>query len=509
MFLKDYHRDRFMKGDMGGSDDEDDQPQTYAQEQEDLKKSIVSEINKVGSDDDSDSGSEDDFLKPKAGERARVAKETGAHAVHPSRAAGLKVAELDVEGANRDPETYLSNFLASRAWVEEGEDEAKWKAFGSDDEDEDEQAEEWEQAYNLRFEDPTKSNEVLRSYARDLANSRSVRRDEKSGRKRKRDAERERKDEERRERQDDKARLRKLKLEETEKKLEKVKQAAGAVGKELSSNEWLKFLDDAWEDDAWEEEMQKRFGDEYYAMGDQELESGDESKKAKVKKPKWDDDIDINDLVPDFEDDAAKATIELSDAEEQQQEEAEEEEEGVDDDEEKSSKKLKSKDHKRARLDSQKQVRKERAQLEALVDSKMHLDGDLETSSAGFRYRETSPQAFGMTARDILLAPSDQVLNEFAGLKKLATFRDEEKKRKDRKRLGKKARLREWRRGVFGSEFEHEGPTYGFEKYATERAIDEEAPEQQGKEEEAEVDEDGNVVDGSRKKKRKRSKKKN
>lgn len=506
MFLKDYHRDRFMKGDIGASDDEDDQPQTYAQEQEDLKKSIVSEINKVGSDDESDSGSEDDFLKPKAGERARVAKETGAHAVHPSRAAGLKVAELDVEGADRDPETYLSNFLASRAWVEEGDDEAKWKAFGSDDEEEDEKADEWEQAYNMRFEDPTKSNEVLRSYARDLANSRSVRRDEKTGRKRKREAERERKDEERRERQDEKARLRKLKLEEAEQKLEKIKQAAGAIGKELSSKEWLKFMDDAWEDDAWEEEMQKRFGEEYYAMDDQELESGDdEAKKAKVKKPKWDDDIDINDLVPDFEDDAAaQATIELSDAEEQEGAEDDENEEG---DEKSSSKKLKSKDHKRARLDSQKQARKERAQLEALVDSKMHLDGDIETSGSGFRYRETSPQAFGMTARDILLAPSDQALNEFAGLKKLATFRDEEKKRKDRKRLGKKARLREWRRGVFGAEFEHEGPTYGFEKFATERAVDEDAPEQQEKEDE--VDEDGNVVDGSRKKKRKRSKKKN
>jgi protein KRI1 len=112
-----------------------------------------------------------------------------------------------------------------------------------------------------------------------------------------------------------------------------------------------------------------------------------------------------------------------------------------------------------------------------------------------------------LTARDILLAPSDQDLNEFFGLKKLATFRDPEKKRRDKKRLGKKARLREWRRGTFGREFEKDGPTYGFERFMDETdVIMEEAPKKAGK-----SDESGNVVEdaGSKKKKRKRSKGKN
>jgi len=56
-----------------------------------------------------------------------------------------------------------------------------------------------------------------------------------------------------------------------------------------------------------------------------------------------------------------------------------------------------------------------------------------------------------LTARDILLA-EDKQLNEFAGLKKLAAFRDPEKKRKDMKHLGKKARLRKWRLETFGNE---------------------------------------------------------
>ncbi|KAL5603909.1 hypothetical protein FOVSG1_006659 [Fusarium oxysporum f. sp. vasinfectum] len=80
-----------------------------------------------------------------------------------------------------------------------------------------------------------------------------------------------------------------------------------------------------------------------------------------------------------------------------------------------------------------------RSKLEALVDSKLELSDHAllkQPSHAPFRYRETSPQSFGMTARDILLAPSDAALNDYAGLKKLATVRDQEKKRKRSK--GKK-----------------------------------------------------------------------
>lgn len=43
-------------------------------------------------------------------------------------------------------------------------------------------------------------------------------------------------------------------------------------------------------------------------------------------------------------------------------------------------------------------------------------------------------------------------MNTFVGLKKLASFRELDKKKKDKKRYGKKKRLREWRKEVFGSE---------------------------------------------------------
>lgn len=480
VFLRDYQREKILRGDVGASDDEEDEedaPKTYQQEQDAIKKSLLSEIDAVKGDEGSDEDEDDDgFMKRKA------PAQTDKNGLHPSRAKAVKLSEVDVDNADRDPETFLSNFMAARAWM--ADEGSRWEAFESDDGEEDNRADEFEEAYNLRFENPEKSNEVLKSYARDFAAARSVRREDKTGRKRQRELEREKKEAERAQRREDKARSRNLKLEETERKLRKIKQAAGAFGKELTDEEWMKFLDDAWENDKWEDAMKKWFDEDYYAIkeanvasdDDDEMDideenSGKKSKKKKPNKPTWDDDIDIKDLVPDFEGDEEKPDLTLTDDEAQDDEEEEE-------DEEPSAKKAKSSDHKKARQETQKKSRQERTKLEALVDAKMNLtDHDILKGNnnsggggggggdvGGFRYRETSPQSFGMTARDILLAPSDKVLNEYAGLKKLATFRDVEKKRKDRKHLGKKARLRQWRRDVFGGEFEHTGPTYGFER---------------------------------------------
>ncbi|KAI6351714.1 hypothetical protein MCOR25_009773 [Pyricularia grisea] len=481
MTLKDYHQERYMKGDVGADFDEDSKappPRTYAQEQDDLKKDFIKEVKALANDDSDDDSDGEDFLK----RRSKPDQSATSNGVHPSRAAQVKtVTEVDVANADKDPELFLSNFMASRAWAPpEGN---RWEAFESDEEDADNanMAEEFENAYNMRFEDPEKSNEVLQSYSRTLVAAKTVRREETKGRKRQRELEKERKEAEKQERREERARLKRLKLEEAEEKLKKIKKAAGLHNKTLKEEQWAKLLDDAWDDDKWESEMQKQFGDDYYAeeeIGDvsSDEEADSSSKKRKPKKPKWDDDIDIKDIVPDF-DDSVPPTIRLSDEEDNQdaeQDGAEEEVGGEEDDEENPSKKRKtSKDHKKDRIAAQRAARQERAKLEALVEQKMELDDPTALASSskkhkatggGFRYRETSPNSFGLTPRDILLAPSDAVLNEYAGLKKLATFRDPEKKRRDKKRLGKKARLRQWRRENFGREFEESGPTFGFDR---------------------------------------------
>ena len=284
-------------------------------------------------------------------------------------------------------------------------------------------------------------NERLLTHARDMTNQLSVRREEKSSRKRRRDADQLKKEEGKKERESEKNRLRKLKMEELEEKISKIKQAAGFKASDLTDEDWIRFLDDKWNDAKWDEEMKKRFGADYYKQAD-DLNDEDESdsgKRARPMKPTWDDDIDITDLVPGYEE---LEKIDLSGSES-----------GMD---------AKSKSHAQEKRDKRRESRKERRVIEEAVDRTLDLEPNLlpgatRKNASHFRYREASPQSFGLTAGDILMADDSQ-LNQFVGLKKLASFRDPEKKRRDLKKIGKRARLRQWRKDTFGDE---EGPSVG------------------------------------------------
>ena len=443
MYLRDYHRENLLNGQITADDIDDEVLLTYNEEQEALKRSVVGEINAAAANsgtnhtmDEDDEASDDGFLVTKT--RNGVPKVSLTDA-------------LDVEQADKDPETFLSNFMSSRAWV--SSERSHFQAFESDDEEEERRAEEFEEAYNFRFEDPAKANEKLTSHARDVASKHSVRREEENARKKRRQAEKERKEAAKRELAEDKARLRKLKIEDVQEKLKKIKQAAGLRGKDLQVEDWSRFLDDTWDDARWEEEMRKRFGEAYYGGEDVEDVENDEEqpehhsgmKKRSLKKPKWDDDIDIDDIVPNFGDDE-KPTFILSEDEGSHTEADTPEING------KTGSKKMSKDYKKERQESKKMARKERKIVELLVDENLEIDTALlggPSEKARFRYRETSPVSYGLSARDILMA-SDSQLNEFVGLKKLVAFRDPEKKKRDQKHLGKKARLRKWRQETFG-----------------------------------------------------------
>ncbi|EAW23231.1 KRI1 family protein [Aspergillus fischeri NRRL 181] len=466
MTLRDYHRQNLLSGANLEEDDTSDAPKTYAQEQEELKNAIVKEMHATSGQNDEDKDEDGGFLIPKS---------TTKSASEPK-----EEIKLDVENADKDPETFLSNFLSSRAWIPAGRSELQ--PFESEDEEEVERAEAFEEAYNFRFEDPSKLNATLLTHARDKTNQQSVRREEKSARKKQREAERMRKEEEKKQREAEKNRLRKLKMEELQEKVKKIKEVAGFRASKFTDEDWAHFLDEAWDDDQWEKEMQKRFGEDYYAEEDAAGSDGEaKGKKKRPKKPTWDDDIDIKDLVPDFDEEEPKPVLEDSDVE-------------MEDDADDTNKKSKAQE----RRDQKREARKDRLRIEEAVDRNLDLDisllpGATKKNTTRFRYRETSPQSFGLTARDILMA-DDAQLNQFAGLKKLASFRDPEKKRKDQKKLGKKARLRQWRKETFGNE---EGPVFSF---GGEKPVGN-----------AEQADDGDKVDiregEPRRKKRKRSKK--
>lgn len=438
MYLRDYHRDTLLSKDTAEDEENGAAPLPYTQEQETLRKSIVGEIEAAVAEDRSseDNASESDhaFLSRKE---------------KPVKAKRKLAAELDVKNADKDPETYLSNFMSSRAWIPNAE--SRFQPLESDDDEEDRRAEEFEEAYNFRFEDPEKANEKLVSYARDMNQRYTVRRSEDNARKRRRDQEKQQKEIEKQERAEEHARLRKLKVEELAEKMRKIRRAAGLRGISVREDDWSKFLNADWDDQKWEKEMEERFGEEYYAEEDvaSEEEAAVEhaSQKRRLKKPKWDEDIEIDDLVPDF-DAGQGADLTLSESE------------LYNDGEASTKKPVPKKKVKRNNIqrEERKQSRKDRQQVEQLADEQLKLEPHLYSGPSKkaqfFRYRETSPTSFGLSAREILMA-EDAQLNEYAGLKKLAAFRDPDKKRRDSKRLGKKARLRKWRKDTFGDE---EGP---------------------------------------------------
>ncbi|KAI4104749.1 MAG: hypothetical protein L6R37_003103 [Teloschistes peruensis] len=489
MYLNDYHRENILRG---VTDFQDGEPlPTYAQEQDAVKAAVVREINastkKARTDRESDSGkdgSEDEgtngeFLVPKAPESQTVTGQLQRASAKPLP---------DVESADKDPERFLSDYMSARAWLPQIG--SKTLPFESDDEEEEKRAEEFEDAYNLRFEDPSITNEKLISHARDATARYSVRREATKGRKKTREIEKTRREMEKESREEDKARLRKLRIADIEQKIKKIKDTAGLRKQDLDINDWSKFLDEGWDNKRWEEEMQERFGDSYYADLDTHEEDAETTEGIhKVKKPKWKDDIHIGDILPDFEEtEHLNAThFTLSDAESDvgRGQDPESEDQGLHG---VSLKKQRS----REKNEGQKQARKERRHIEQLVDRGLKVDNklaDMGSKHAGFfRYRETSPVAFGLSANDILMA-SDTQLNQYAGLKKLATFRDSTKKGKDRKRLGKKARLKQWRKETFGSVL---GPQSTLADLLADQGDGDAKPVVEGAE---------NVVKGSRRKK--------
>ena len=454
MYLSDYHRENLLAGD-ASTDMEDKNLPTYAQQQHDLRQTVIREMHLAvdganinsaeGRNPQADPEDDDGFLVKKLPELRPDISVTSAN--------GSSV-KLNPQDADKDPESFLSHFMSTRAWV--APVGSKMQPFESDDEEEERRAEAFEEAYNLRFEDPKGSNEKLLSHARDAAAKYSVRKEQLNGRKKTRELERAKKEIERHEREEDKKRLRKLRIANAEEKIRKIEDAAGLRGNVLEEQDWSKFIDEAWDDDRWEKEMMKRFGDEYYASRDPE--SGDDgtgNRKRKVKKPRWNDDIEIQDIVPDFEESTQKPYYNLTDDESKPELPVIQQHEAVGDEYLEPSEAGPKKTVKEEKASQRKVARQQRRKIEEIVDQRLNVEDTLSglgTKQRGsFRYRDTSPLAYGLTAHDILMA-TDSQLNQFAGLKKMAAFRDKEKKKKDKKMLGKKARLRQWRKETFGNE---------------------------------------------------------
>ncbi|MCJ1465120.1 KRRI-Interacting protein 1 [Pseudocyphellaria aurata] len=458
MYLTDYHRVNLLAGGVD-AEIEDENPRTYIQQQDDLRQSVIKEMHHAGVIDTDSSEERKSIINRDSeddGDNFLVKKLPGTGTANAAHPANESVSKLDPQTAEKDPEAFLSNFMSTRAWI--APPGSKMQPFDSDDEEDERRAEVFEEAYNLRFEDPRGSNEKLLSHARDAAAKYSVRKEEHNSRKKARESERARKLAERRERDEDKARLRKLRIADAEEKIRQIKDAAGLRSGPLEEKAWAKFIDEFWDDHRWEEEMKKQFGDEYYADRDSEDGKGTTTGNGKrsARKPKWQDDIDIQDIVPDFEaEEMQKPPFSLTNDEIVAEMPSAQQPDDMSDGSLRTPPSGTKKTLKKERADQRKDARQQRRRIEEVVDQRLNADDTLtglgSKHEGRFRYRETSPLAYGLGARDILMA-SDSQLNKYVGLKKLAAFRDKEKRKKDKRHFGKKARLRQWRKETFGDE---------------------------------------------------------
>lgn len=423
IYLKDYHRQHLLDSTIEEEDkpvDYDEMP--YALQQKEDKDILVKEIHKALNDDEDNSDSDDDFLIKKENATEEVNK-----VVEP-----VDLPDPEKEGG----EKFLEAFMANHAWLpNKGKDV---KMDNEDDAEFDDAADKFESAYNFRYEDP-KSMEII-SYARSQA---TMRREKMNSRKR----DRLKKQEEKAEEKDEvNKEVKKKKQKKINLVMDRIKEIKEAVGGEISDEKIMKIfgdslLKDDFDDAEWDAKMSQIFDDEYYAEEDQTM-----------VKPEWDDGL--------IEFDEGNKDIE-SDEDKTEEKETENQEVEVDDDDE-TEKSLNSKKSKKKadKYNKKQEHNKTKDVAERLVDTKT-LDildeveeergRNKEKSKYTFKYREVSPESFGLTYNEIFQA-NDKDLNELIGLKKLAPYRPHDKASKDTRKIKKSKNLREWRKRTFGKE---------------------------------------------------------
>lgn len=410
VYLKDYVREQYLAQAQQPGADEPEPAETFNEEQARLREDVVREFH--ASDDD------DELLVARTVER--------------------EIPDVDLPDPETDADGFLQKYLATKSWIPKEEPRPSYNEIVEEDEFED-QNEQFEHAYNFRFEDPDAAKIV--SYARDQS---STRRDKLSSRQKKREKLREARAKEEEQQKLEIARERKSKVSEVAEKLRKVQEALGsddAALAEMLANEDLEGDFDAAE---WDRRMQKLFDDEFYSRA----ESGGYS--GQLDGAGTDDD----DVAHEGSDNGRPRATETN--------ENADEGVGVDVGED-IGEDVEGED---IRLDqtpgaatapAAKPLTKQEARKKA--EEFVNANEDLLLSAAklrqekntGFRYREVDAESFGLSARDILLA-SDKELNQFATLKKLASYREKDEQERIRRKYGKRKRLRQWRREVFGTE---------------------------------------------------------
>ncbi|KAI7834115.1 KRI1-like family-domain-containing protein [Kickxella alabastrina] len=413
---------------------------THVQEQEALKNEFKAAFgdNDEGEDEEGEDGG---FLVKKVKSKEEVAKEevdyrrfllenmgtevanTQAFSSWAAIAPSTKPAE---DAAKPDPEqTFLMNYILNRGWIDKdaggisAEQEAKEIVDKEEDEKIVELTDNFESKYNFRFEE--QGGTQIKSYPREIEGS-LRRKDDR--RKLARERSKARKLDRKREKAEE---LKRLKNQKKKEILEKLKEIQGITGNKVVGFDSLD-LDGDFDPVKFDSQMSKIFDDEYYNQVDD------------LEKPTWDDDIDIGDIVPDFDDQQFKGKRGKKDKKAVNT--------NGDDDFMMDADYMEGANEGRPSgsvdshaLDSTKAALKDT--VSDYLDNYYQLDfedivGD--GLATRFKYAKVKPVDYGLSASEILLA-DDKFLNEYVSVKRIATHRPDWKIDEDMQKYANKKRM--------------------------------------------------------------------
>ena len=283
MYLKDYHRRNLLAG-----SEEEETPRitmTYEQEQNALKDAFALPN---GEDE------EEDLIQPKKKSKEDKSQEEQDYRSFLQQSLKDEASKKMLEqlqslpsqptpstlATEEENEAFLMKYLLNRGWLDPSTSMPELYEDASSDE---EKAEEFENQYNFRFEQPGGASIV--THARTVSTAR--RGEEK--RKHERERKRTQKEEVKKKEVEEIARLRNLKRMELEERIKRIEEVAGAGG-------WTeKDLEGDFDPQEWDKKMQGVFNETYYT--EVFILSLDWTYIQEDKKrPKFEE-IDISDLV--------------------------------------------------------------------------------------------------------------------------------------------------------------------------------------------------------------------
>eukprot|EP00633_Aureoumbra_lagunensis_P004484 CAMPEP_0197320790 /NCGR_PEP_ID=MMETSP0891-20130614/61707_1 /TAXON_ID=44058 ORGANISM="Aureoumbra lagunensis, Strain CCMP1510" /NCGR_SAMPLE_ID=MMETSP0891 /ASSEMBLY_ACC=CAM_ASM_000534 /LENGTH=576 /DNA_ID=CAMNT_0042812341 /DNA_START=1 /DNA_END=1731 /DNA_ORIENTATION=+ len=339
------------------SSDRDDTSKSrfaYDEEQEDLRKSVAQSLENIQKDDD-------DFIVPSKKK------------VHDNKIALELEQELKdfVASDSKEDDIFLADYVAKRKWVDDAE---KQTNQDNDDDSDYEDVEAFEAAYNFRFEQGDTS---IITHARPNTIKNSLRRDETTKRKEKRQTKKEDRDLLEKQRLEELRRINNRRRKELLAQENLLRKEAG-----LSENvdDTILFDDNDFDPEQHDQRMARLFDDEYYIQASEE------------KKPVFLDEEKEMEALTKM---ALRGKISLS----------------TDDQDE---------------------------EITFLRHSKEEDTGITKKSSSKkekmpFRYKQVEPNDFGLSTDEILQA-DDRALRQLVSIKKIAPYRDTEYKVKADKR---------------------------------------------------------------------------